>query len=149
MKLKTYVAMVNPRFEIPITETLSAIEAGNPLPEVYKRHTIRANYAFWEKRINAINRGEGVLSIRVWEGKPYRSKQREIARLEKVGIQKLHFVNFMGAYYNFTIEDLEKQTTEIDFAKNDGFSNFDDMLAWFHDYPSGDMAIIHFTSFRY
>ena len=57
-----------------------------------KIHTIRANYPLWKKRIAEVERGEACLSIRQWTGKPYRSKQVEIARLTKedgVGIQRL------------------------------------------------------------
>ena len=56
-----------------------------------KIHTIRANYPLWKKRIAEVERGEACLSIRQWTGKPYRSKQVEIARLTKeegVGIQR-------------------------------------------------------------
>lgn len=48
-----------------------------------KLHTIRANYEFWKNRFEQIEKGEACLSIRQWTGKPYRSKQVEIARLTR------------------------------------------------------------------
>lgn len=61
-----------------------------------KLHTIRANYELWRKRFEQIERGEACLSIRQWMGKPYASKQQEIARLTKedgIGLQRLEFYN--------------------------------------------------------
>lgn len=46
-----------------------------------KLHTIRANWPLWESRINDVRNGNAELSVRQWTGKPYRSKQVEIARL--------------------------------------------------------------------
>jgi hypothetical protein len=56
-----------------------------------KIHTIRENYAFWKNRIDNINAGLAILSIRRWFGNPYRSKSEEIIQLDKVGIQALTF----------------------------------------------------------
>ena len=68
-----------------------------------KMHTIRANFRLWEKRIKEVQAGDAVLSIRQWTGKPYRSKQVEIAQLtatDGVGIQKICFLgeDFNGGY---------------------------------------------------
>lgn len=57
-----------------------------------KIHTIRANYHLWERRIKEVQEGRAVLAVRQWTGKPYCSKQVEIARLtteDGVGIQLL------------------------------------------------------------
>lgn len=112
-----------------------------------KLHTIRANYSLWEKRIKDIQAGNAVLSIRQWTGKPYRSKQVEIARLtteDGVGIQLLELTNDLsecivgGRRYSY-----------VSVAKNDGLHPAD-WLDWFSCYDlSKSMAIIHFTKFRY
>lgn len=119
-----------------------------------KIHTIRANFELWQKRFEDIYAGKACLSVRYWEGKPYRSKQHEIVRLTKddgIGIQKLEFP--FGTLDEAMIEDAEHvgmfggiaQT----FATNDGLS-LNDWKAWFKDYDlSKQMAIIHFTKFRY
>lgn len=112
-----------------------------------KIHTIRANYPLWAKRIAEVERGEACLSIRQWTGKPYRSKQVEIAKLTKkngVGIQKVELTNDLaecitgGRHYSY-----------VDIARNDGLHPAD-WLDWFKGYElTQPMAIIHFTDFRY
>ena len=68
----------------------------DPDCQYYKKakfHTIRANYDLWQKRFEKIKAGKACLSIRQWEGAPYKSKQIEIARLTRedgVGLQSLH-----------------------------------------------------------
>ncbi|MBR1525068.1 MAG: hypothetical protein IJ640_00210 [Prevotella sp.] len=129
----------------------------------FKYHTIRANYGYWRKRFEKIDRGEACLSIRMWSGKPYRSKMIEIARLTKedgIGLQKLMYsddVDMVGEY-SIVEDGWElfgiKGDTKVynkQLAKNDGLS-YEDWNAWFNN-PNYDlskpMAIIHFTKFRY
>ena len=145
--MKTYVITLSEKF--PTTHTRKGQETdfrrlflnGN------KIHTIRANFPLWEKRIAQIQKGEAVLSVRQWTGKPYQSKQVEIARLtaeDGVGIQELK------------LTDLSRPTTingqriELPLlAQNDGLS-FNDWFNWFIGYDlSKHLAIIHFTKFRY
>lgn len=118
-------------------------------PSMAKLHTIRANYPLWEKRIKEVQEGNAVLSVRQWSGKPYCSKQIEIARLTAangVGIQMLRFLgdNFNGGYIRNGVFPSDKI-----LAKNDGLS-LADWEEWFGGYNfSEPMAIIHFTKFRY
>ena len=124
-------------------------------PSMAKIHTIRANYPLWEKRIKEVQEGRAVLSIRQWTGKPYRSKQVEIAMLTAkngVGVQKARIMpeaNFLIAIdenydkYLCTADEIEK------IAQNDGLS-IEDWKEWFRGYDlSKPKAIIHFTKFRY
>lgn len=116
--------------------------------EWWKLHTIRANYPLWAKRIAEVQRGEAVLSIRIWLGAPYRSKQIEIVRLTKddgVGIQELVF--WTGRIGYPTVGNYQPLIKEI--ALNDGLLR-DDWVYWFKNYDkTKTMAIIHFTKFRY
>ena len=121
---------------------------------ISKIHTIRANYPFWEKRIKEIQAGRAVLSIRQWTGKPYASKQEEIARLTSeygVGIQRLYIYNIDGVY-RYCVWDEGKYPYGVDpceLARKDGLS-FVDWRDWFKDYDiTQPLAIIHFTKFRY
>lgn len=117
-------------------------------PSMAKIHTIRANYPLWEKRIKEVQEGRAALSIRQWTGKPYRSKQVEIARLTAdngVGVQKLEFYNNTLGLCHIGIVYQRK----YELAHNDGLS-FEDWEEWFKGYDlSKPMAIIHFTKFRY
>lgn len=134
-----------------------------------KIHTLRADIPVWEKRIAQILTGEAILSIRQWTGKPYRSKQVELARLtaeDGVGIQRAvvsrseweEYDNKTHYCYWVTVEG--KEIAIDDIAKNDGFTDPLDYVMWFDrdiekQKPDKDgwkhleLAIIHFTPFRY
>lgn len=117
------------------------------LIEERKTHTIRGNYPLWEKRINEVIEGKAVLSVRQWTGKPYQSKQVEIALLsakDGVGIQKLE-----ATPLGWFIDSYDSEVTNEILAINDGLS-LEDFKAWFKNYDLTEpMAIIHFTKFRY
>ncbi len=121
---------------------------------VYKLHTIRANYVLWAKRFEKIAAGDACLSVREWMGAPYRSKQREIARLtheDGIGIQKLQLevADKSFGIYHARIDDGCGSASIIELATNDGLS-LEDWKAWFKNYDkTKPMAIIHFTPFRY
>lgn len=129
---------------------------GLPYPDFIdpKYHTIRANYPFWKKRFDEIERGEACLSIRQWSGKPYCSKMIEIARLTKedgIGIQKLEFLEFDPAFKDgiWISGKTFSQSHKECLAENDGLS-YKDWQDWFRNYDlSKPLAIIHFTKFRY
>jgi hypothetical protein len=110
-----------------------------------KKHTIRANYALWEKRIDEVNKGIAKLSLREWEDKPYRSKQREIFAClkDEVGIQKIELTPL-----GWFIDDIDSDVKTKEIAENDGLS-IEDFIDWFKNYPKEPMAVIHFTKFRY
>lgn len=121
-----------------------------------KLHTIRANYDFWAKRFEKIAAGEACLSIRQWTGKPYRSKQVELAKLTRedgIGIQELHIVkeklNSRPIWLGYVDGEQGDYKFFTNLSGNDGLS-FDDWLEWFKGYDlSKPLAIIHFTKFRY
>ena len=117
-----------------------------------KLHTIRANYTLWAKRFEKIAAGDACLSVREWMGAPYRSKQREIARLTKddgVGLQQLTCLE-TNAYCIYPCVGIENRNIDkVLVATNDGLS-LNDWRQWFKNYDhSKPLAIIHFTKFRY
>lgn len=145
--MKTYVITLSEKFPTKHQRKGQETAFGRSFLNGKKIHTIRANFPLWEKRIAQIQKGEAVLSVRQWTGKPYQSKQVEIARLtaeDGVGIQELK------------LTDLSRPTTingqriELPLlAQNDGLS-FNDWFNWFIGYDlSKPLAIIHFTKFRY
>jgi hypothetical protein len=123
-----------------------------------KFHTIRSNYDLWAKRIEQIQKGEAILSLRYWSGKPYSSKQIEFCQLDKnsgIGIQKLCFYGGFSVPCiseknpKYAIEAIGEQFGIDVLAANDGLS-FEDFKEWFKNYDlSKPMAIIHFTKKRY
>lgn len=158
-KLTTYVITVSETF--PKKHRLSGEPTGF-VPQILgkrKIHTIRSNYALWEKRFEKIDKGEACLSVRVWTGMPYRSKQEEFMRLTKddgIGLQKLVFFNSdleIPAIDNGNGKELIKGDgfwrAPILLAHNDGLF-FKDFKEWFKGYDlSEPMAIIHFTKYKY
>ena len=118
-----------------------------------KLHTIRPFYRRWEKRIKDVQEGKAVLSIREWTGKPYSSKQEEIAQLtaaDGVGIQRLTFDKDKDGVHNMAygvVNGKDVDTTEL--ADHDGLCK-NDWLDWFRNADKTEpLAIIHFTKFRY
>ena len=105
-----------------------------------KIHTIRQNVELWQKRISEIQKGNAILSIRYWSGKPYNSKQVEICQLDKnsgIGLEEV-IIPCMN-----DIDHIKQ------LAMNDGLS-LEDFEEWFKKYDfSKSLAIIHFTKFRY
>jgi hypothetical protein len=125
-----------------------------------KLHTIRANYPLWKERFDQIARGEACLSIRQWTGKPYASKQVEIARLtieDGIGLQRIKYGETqtrLRTYRNWFVTQangLLRVLSEREVANHDGLSE-QDWVEWFNN-PAYDkreyFAIIHFTKFRY
>lgn len=144
--MTTYVLTVSQKF--PTTHKKSGQSTGFPLAIKHnnKIHTIRGNYDLWAKRFEKINAGKAILSVRIWEGKPYASKQLEIFKYDythKIGIEKLEDPT------NFVFALIEGKQINWDLvAKNDGLS-FEDFCEWFKVRPNSPMAVIHFTDFRY
>jgi hypothetical protein len=142
----TYVLTVSQKF--PTTHKKDGQSTGFPLAIKHydKIHTIRGNYDLWAKRFEKINTGKAILSVRIWEGKPYASKQLEIFKYDythKIGIEKLEDPT------NFVFAPIEGKQINWDLiAKNDGLS-FEDFCEWFKVRSNSPMAVIHFTGFRY
>lgn len=144
--MKTYVLTISEYFPKSHKRLGQATVFLLSIKNYDKIHTIRGNYELWEKRFKNINEGKADLSLRVWSGKPYRSKQQEIFKFDnthKIGLQKLEDpTNFVFAPIEGKIINWEE------IAKNDGLS-FEDFCDWFKVRNNSPMAIIHFTEFRY
>lgn len=116
-----------------------------------KIHTIRANYTLWSERIKQVQAGKAVLSIRIWRGQPYKSKQREIEKITKDNHPAVEFVMFgkETAEVSERLSSLKSYTVNLeDLANNDGLT-LSDFQDWFKNKSVFSGAIIHFTPFRY
>lgn len=143
--MKTYVLTVSKEF--PTTHYKAGEQTCfiEKITKGEKIHTIRDNVELWAKRAIEINAGRAVLSVRVWSGKPYRSKQIEMIEFTSIGIQTIERT-FLGFFINGYDSDV---TTKI-LAANDGLSSVD-FEEWFKGKfkPDEPKVIIHFTDFRY
>ena len=151
--MKTYVITLSEYFPVKHKRVGEKTNFKKKFLNGEKTHTIRMNYPLWEKRIKEVQKGRAVLSIRQWTGKPYRSKQIEIATLTAkngIGVQKLIFVG--NDIMLPVVEYGDNKFRSMDryrLASNDGLS-FKNWVDWFRGYDlSKTMAIIHFTKFRY
>lgn len=137
----------------PVTHSRAGEKTGfeQKLKNGIKKHTIRYNAKdVWDKRYNDISKSKKYLSVREWTGRPYNSEQREFARYDKIGLQKITMT------YSSTDEVPQcwvdgKHVSAYDLAKNDGLS-VEDFTEWFFGCNKGnvfDGVIIHFTDFRY
>jgi hypothetical protein len=113
-----------------------------------KLHTIRDNYDYWKRRIEQVKAGIAHLSLREWEGKPYRSNQKLLFSLGKyrgVGVQKIVFDDYL---YSCLIDGRRHGISDSCIPENDGLS-WDDFESWFRNVDDKPKALIHFTPFRY
>lgn len=148
-KIKTYVILLSERFLKGHPKAGQPTEFVEKFLSEIKKHTIRNNYPLWEKRINEVLQGKAIISLRVWEDKPYRSKQRIIKDLtvsDGVGIQLLDCDKPFA--WEIDEKGLDKSIMST-LANNDGLS-YEDFDSWFDiENARGQKAIIHFTNFRY
>lgn len=120
--------------------------------EQVKIHTFRGNYKYWQNIVRQVNAGEAVLSLREWSGLPYKSKQQEIVKFTKLGIQKVKFRKNKGGNKVSIRFDAQKKSSitilnPVSVAKNDGFDQVNDFINWFP--AKFDGCVLHFTDFRY
>lgn len=150
--MKKYVIIISERF--PKTHSKAGEETGfnSKIKQGLKIHTIRMNYELWAKRIKEVQEGNACLSIRKWSGLPYRSKQIELfnfQNLDGVGIERLQ-IGILGIFLNDDYITPKPNHNIIEnIAFNDGLDS-DDFREWFRKVSIEDeLAIIHFTDFRY
>lgn len=150
--MKTYVLIISNKF--PKTHARAGEETSfvRMIDMGLKIHTIRGNYEFWRKRFDKIAKGEAVLSVRTWSGKPYRKggSQVEVFKFDiadGIGIQKLQKIGMPMSPFDFKAGS--SYATYHLLSKNDGLS-LGDFKEWFKNCDfSEPMVIIHFTKFRY
>lgn len=153
--LKIYVITISKNFPCYHPKKGIATEFRYKIERKDKKHTVRGNYALWKKRIDEVNAGLAILSVREWTGKPYYSTQTTLFTYGagEVGIQPLDlFIDLIGKNKAIgawvKIDEFERRlidTTEL--SKNDGLL-IQDFYDWFNK-PLIDPCIIHFTDLRY
>jgi hypothetical protein len=150
-KLKTYVITVMVKFPKKGIVVPEPTGFKKKILSGEKKHTIRQNYEFWKKRIDEINAGRAILSVRQWSGLPYRSEQKEIKQFKKgeLGYQK---ITITGGGADVVIHDGTEHiflgdNTLNKVVKNDGITMLQFRTFFRHSLIDG--IIIHFTKKRY
>jgi len=118
---------------------LEMMVTGTVPPFIFpKRHTMR--------RSKRVKKGMN-LSLRNWQGKPYRSPQIEFAETICVSTQDVVVFRVHGKV-RVWIDDRLLNDKEIEIlAINDGFESVDDFIKYFQKGFIGQ--IIHWTELRY
>lgn len=182
-KIKTHVLWISPKFphdhprkgeptyfveRIQLALNLLVQMPGDLLIDLDpKLHTCRADsknskkkkgaYEEWKRKIDEVNRGEAILSVRMWSGSAYNRLHDgrhpiEIAHFDKdsgIEVQKVEFIK--GNIDNPEIFDGKDAISAFidEIASNDGLS-LTDFKSWFNKADlSKPVAIIQFTKFRY
>jgi len=141
-KKKTYVLIVSETFPVHHFRKGEKTHFISKILNRTKLHTLRNNYDWWKKRIDAVNANKAVISLRIWNGKPYVDKQIEILKITKLTIQKAVFEDD-GVWID--------KTTFLplaELAKNDGLT-LEELNSWFKGKPTGTKALIQFSNFVY
>lgn len=127
---------------------------GDKLKSGKKKHTIRRNYDLWALNAEKMQRGNYMLSVRQWTGRPYHSKQCEIhSSNEPIGVERIT-LNYRAANDSIFAEVGGYQIDPSDLAANDGLS-LTDFKEWFFgsvrdkEDASFTGVVIHFTKLRY
>jgi len=146
------------------------VDSIGPNAPYYKIHTCRSNYEYWKKKIDKLKADGGVLSVREWIGKPYKKPgQNKIIDIpaKDIEVQKLILWKDKRKDY-YAIEEIAPIHTIYEWeatvngnnipitvlASNDGLT-VEDFKAWFlpvfekRKTDILELAIIHFTKFRY
>lgn len=143
--------------KLEIAHVVEYDPAGDVIPDgqpQMKLHTMRANWELWAERFEEIYAGKACISLRQWTGKPYASKQVEIARLTRedgIGMQTCCFTMDEHGQHRLTkaVVGGTKYVGEDVLAMNDGLT-LQDWRDWLKGYDlSQPMAIIQLTKFRY
>ena len=148
--MKTHVLILSQTFPKGHPDEGKPTRFGASVVQQVKIHTIRNGFEDWTRKISEVLSGEARLSIRIWEDKPYRSRQIELLSLDKnsgVGIQKLRSFDDKTAYFIGSKGNVLPVSLQ-ELANNDGLS-LNEWKGWFKDNAKFPLAIIHFTDFRY
>lgn len=165
--MKTYVLTISKTF--PTTHSKAGRETNfvKKINALSKLHTIRGNYQLWQKRFEKIAAGEACLSVRVWSGKPFYSKQIEVFNFKNTDGISVEELTFKSRLHNSktdswmtNYEDLFIVKSNMVFygpnlasfetlAENDGLS-LKDFNEWIRSYDlSKPMAVIQLTHLKY
>lgn len=119
-----------------------------------KIHTLRTNVAYWQPKIEEVAAGKAILSIREWQGMPYRSKQEQITYLtqeDQVGFQIID-LDFYNTCLKIGPISYDCRIPMQQLAANDGLELLQ-FKEWFGLWAATQKRVtaicLHFTAFRY
>ena len=160
--MKTHVLIVSEHFPAYHPRGGQETDFADNIAIGVKKHTIRKNYEYWAPKIQEVQEGKAILSIRSWSGKPYNSPQIKHFELgaDSVGIEKIsmeyskEFADLIEIKIEDEIYTKAHQRPQFDLINSflwryDGFKEEDDFHDWFQYNTLEGGCIIHFTDHRY
>lgn len=152
---KKIIITLSKQFPMSLSRRGEPTEFKVKLEKGEKLHTIRRNYDLWKINAEKMERGNFYLSVRQWSGRPYNSKQVEIAQIDRpIGVQPIQLnYHHDGGLMTAKILDTGRLVDVAELAAHDGLS-LEDFREWFFGSdPKEDKTfrgvVIHFTDLRY
>lgn len=155
-KLKTYVLMLAHSFPVHHYQKGESTQFYGKALAGTKIHTVRINAKNWAYKIDEVNAGRAIISVRQWSGKPYEkgSDQIELFQMHKCGYELIEKSDTMGIYVVNNFPSYQFVEYQEGFGiglipRNDGLT-VDEFNSWFAKTDTREyLIIIHFTDFRY
>ena len=158
-KMKTYYIMFSRVFPDTYYKT-GDTNFKQLILEGIKTSTIRENLDFWKPRINKVQQGQAILSLREWTGKPLRSAQREFTQITQddhlaIDPVRIHHApgkasvwvgdDEIGNIFHHGLNDIYDYSTRLkEFSTREGFPTVGDFFQWFNVEFNG--GFIHWES---
>lgn len=133
VKTKTYVLIISELFPVSHPSAGQPTDFEKNILNGTKLHTIRKNYHLWKERIDEVNRGEAVISLRKWTGMPYRSPQQKILDFTK---RQIRITRVQKNDRKSWIYLPHSPVSSAEIAANDGLSTYD-FEKYFENTPNG------------
>jgi hypothetical protein len=115
-----------------------------------KTLTIRDDYNKWSKRINEVNEGKAVISLRYWLDRPFHSTPQEVMRITDKNGAGCHKFQLVGS--QIWVDDLPMldHVAINQLLQKDGL-NYKDFMAYHTagKAPETPKALIYFNNFRF
>ena len=144
---KCYVLMLQSHFHAKHPRKGSRTLFEQLVQRGVKIHTFRDNFQELLRQSHGNNAGTGYMSLRVWEGKPYHSKQREVKRLYRIGVQDAEAQVTDGSLC--LVIDGKNHQAPWCVASSDGMC-MGDLQEWLcPDGKPWSGCLVHFTDMRY
>ena len=98
-----------------------------------KQTTIRKNHFRWRKIAGDLKEQKGILSLRYWSDKPYRSKQIEFAQVSEINVRRAFITNDQNRGFEMSIDsDCQCRGDIAKIAEKEGLSVLD-FMDWFSE----------------
>jgi hypothetical protein len=141
--MKTYTLSILKHFSSPAgVSSIETLYTKNIINGT-KKHQISTKMEYWEPKLEAINRKEGKLIVREYQGLPFRSTFKDITILYSVNYEPLSKLN--GSWL---ISNTNLSINENTLSKNEGLTLYQ-LNTLYPEQNYKNLLLIHFSKFTY